>query len=192
MCNLKNNPRKAMQGFDQDAESLRQSLDIVTGRVVKYIMARGVTLSAAESCTGGMLSEYITSVPGASSVFAGGVVSYSEDVKMKVLGVKKATLDAFTVYSAETASEMSRGVMELTGTDAAAAVTGIAGPGGGTDDRPVGTVFVSVRYKNREKVKDLRLYEEYESLDRETIRLLTVRGALEMLEQLLVSESEGE
>ena len=192
MCNLKNIPRKAPQGFDQDAESLPQSLDIVAGRVVKYILARGVTLSTAESCTGGMLAECITSVPGASGAFAGGVVSYSEDVKMKVLGVKKETLDAYTVYSAETASEMSRGVMELMGTDAAAAVTGIAGPGGGTAERPVGTVFVSVRYKNREEVRDLRLYEEYEGLDRETIRMLTVRSALEMLEQLLVSESEGE
>ena len=192
MCNLKNIPRKAPQGFDQDAESLPQSLDIVAGRVVKYILARGVTLSTAESCTGGMLAECITSVPGASGAFAGGVVSYSEDVKMKVLGVKKETLDAYTVYSAETASEMSRGVMELMGTDAAAAVTGIAGPGGGTVDKPVGTVFVSVRYKNREEVRDLRLYEEYEGLDRGSIRMLTVRSALEMLEQLLVSESEGE
>ena len=192
MCNLKNIPRKAPQGFDQDAESLPESLDIVAGRVVKYILARGVTLSTAESCTGGMLAECITSVPGASGAFAGGVVSYSEDVKMKVLGVKKETLDAYTVYSAETASEMSRGVMELMGTDAAAAVTGIAGPGGGTAERPVGTVFVSVRYKNREEVRDLRLYEEYEGLDRGSIRMLTVRSALEMLEQLLVSESEGE
>ena len=192
MCNVKNNPREGRESFAQDAEMLSKSLDIVTDRVVKYIMARRVSLSTAESCTGGMLAERITSVPGASDIFAGGVVSYSEDVKKKVLGVKKETLEKHTVYSAQTASEMSRGVMELMGTDASAAVTGIAGPGGGTDDKPVGTVFVSVRYKNREEVRDLRLYEEYGSLDRETIRLLTVRSALEMLEQLLVSESEGE
>jgi PncC family amidohydrolase len=192
MCNLKNNPRNAPPDFAEDNKSVTEGLDIVTERVVKYIITSGVTLSTAESCTGGMIAERITSIAGASAVFAGGVVSYSEDIKERVLGVKRETLDRYTVYSAETASEMSRGVMELMRTDAAVAVTGLAGPGGGTEERPVGTVFVSVRYKNREEVRDLRLYEEYESLDRELIRLLTVRRALEMLEALLVSESEGE
>ncbi|SDB50746.1 nicotinamide-nucleotide amidase [Ruminococcaceae bacterium FB2012] len=192
MCNLKNNPENAPAVFAEDNKSVTEGLDIVTGRVVKYIITSGVTLSTAESCTGGMIAERITSIPGASGIFAGGVVSYSEDVKVNVLGVKRETLDKHTVYSAETASEMSRGVMDLMKTEAAIAVTGLAGPSGGTAERPVGTVFVSVRHKNREEVRDLRLYEEYESLDRELIRLLTVRRALEMLEGLLVSESEGE
>ena len=192
MCNLKNNPEKALAVFAEDNKSVTEGLDIVADRVVKYIITSGVTLSTAESCTGGMIAERITSIPGASAIFAGGVVSYSEDVKVNVLGVKPETLDKHTVYSAETASEMSRGVMELMKTEAAIAVTGLAGPAGGTAEKPVGTVFVSVRHKNREEVRDLRLYEEYESLDRELIRLLTVRRALEMLEGLLVSESEGE
>ena len=192
MCNLKNNLRSAPSEFAEDNKSVSEGLDIVAERVVKYIITSGVTLSTAESCTGGMIAERITSIAGASAVFAGGVVSYSEDVKERVLGVKRETLGKYTVYSAETASEMSRGVMELMKTEAAVAVTGIAGPGGGTEEKPVGTVFVSVRYKNREEVSDLRLYEEYESLDRELIRLLTVRRAFEMLEELLVSEREGE
>ena len=192
MCNLKNNPENAPAVFAEDNKSVTEGLDIVTDRVVKYIITSGVTLSTAESCTGGMIAERITSIPGASGIFAGGVVSYSEDVKVNVLGVKRETLDKHTVYSAETASEMSRGVMDLMKTEAAIAVTGLAGPSGGTAERPVGTVFVSVRHKNREEVRDLRLYEEYESLDRELIRLLTVRRALEMLEGLLMSESEGE
>ena len=192
MCNLKNNPKNVPSDFAEDNKSVTEGLDIVAERVVKYIITSGVTLSTAESCTGGMLAERITSIAGASAVFAGGVVSYSEDVKENVLGVKRETLDKHTVYSAEVASEMSRGVMELMTTEAAVAVTGIAGPSGGTKERPVGTVFVSVRYKDREEVKDLRLYEEYESLDRELIRLVTVRSALEMLEHLLVSEREGE
>ena len=192
MCNLKNNPENAPAVFAEDNKSVTEGLDIVTDRVVKYIITSGVTLSTAESCTGGMIAERITSIPGASGIFAGGVVSYSEDVKVNVLGVKRETLDKHTVYSAETASEMSRGVMDLMKTEAAIAVTGLAGPSGGTAERPVGTVLVSVRHKNREEVRDLRLYEEYESLDRELIRLLTVRRALEMLEGLLMSESEGE
>ena len=192
MCNLKNNPENVPAVFAEDNKSVTEGLDIVTDRVVKYIITSGVTLSTAESCTGGMIAERITSIPGASGIFAGGVVSYSEDVKVNVLGVKRETLDKHTVYSAETASEMSRGVMDLMKTEAAIAVTGLAGPSGGTAERPVGTVFVSVRHKNREEVRDLRLYEEYESLDRELIRLLTVRRALEMLEGLLMSESEGE
>lgn len=192
MCNLKNNPPEGADKFAQGAKSAAEGLDSVTERVVKYIITSGVTLSSAESCTGGMIAERITGIAGASAVFAGGVVSYSEDVKMKVLGVRRETLDAHTVYSAEAASEMSRGVRELMGTDAAVAVTGLAGPGGGTPEKPVGTVFVSVRYKDREEVRELRLYEEYESLDRELIRLLTVRRAFEMLEALLVNEREGE
>ena len=192
MCNLKNNPENAPAVFAEDNKSVTEGLDIVTDRVVKYIITSGVTLSTAESCTGGMIAERITSIPGASGIFAGGVVSYSEDVKVNVLGVKRETLDKHTVYSAETASEMSRGVMDLMKTEAAIAVTGLAGPAGGSAEKPVGTVFVSVRHKNREEVRDLRLYEEYESLDRELIRLLTVRRALEMLEGLLMSESEGE
>ena len=126
----------------------------------------------------------ITSVAGASKVFLGGVCSYTEQMKMNVLGVSESTLENYTVYSPQVASQMSLGVMRLTGSDASVGITGLAGPDGGTDDKPIGTVYVSVRYKNLETVKDLRLYDDYEKLDRTKIRTLTTIKALEMLREL--------
>ena len=193
MCNVKNNSETPPCNFAEDNKSVAKGLDIVAERVVKYIVTSRVTLSCAESCTGGLIAEKITGVPGASAVFAGGVVSYSEDVKENVLGVKRATLDKYSVYSAETASEMSAGVMRLMKTDAAVAVTGIAGPSGGSEDKPVGTVWVSVRVRDRENVRKLKLYEEICEPDRETVRLLTAKHALLMLEEMIAyaAESEG-
>jgi len=103
---------------------------------------------------------------------------------MNVLGVSESTLENYTVYSTQVASQMSLGVMRLTGSDASVGITGLAGPDGGTDDKPIGTVYVSVRYKNLETVKDLRLYDDYEKLDRTKIRTLTTIKALEMLREL--------
>ena len=190
MCNVKHNPGSPPGKFAQGDKTVTESIDIVTERVVKYMIARGVSFATAESCTGGLLAEKFTSVPGASAVFRGGVVSYTEDVKQRVLGVKESTLAEHTVYSPQVASEMSSGVMELMGSDASAGVTGIAGPSGGTKEKPVGTVYVSVRFKDSEAVSDLRLYEGYADTDRETIRLMTAQRTFEMLEKLL-KESEG-
>ncbi|MBR6102478.1 MAG: CinA family protein [Ruminococcus sp.] len=190
MCNVKNSDGLGSFKFAKDNKVVTKRLDIVTSRVVKYMIAKCISLSAAESCTGGLISQSVTSVPGASAVYHGGVCSYTEDVKREVLGVSGETLRKFSVYSPEVASEMSAGVMKLMRTDAAIGVTGIAGPAGGSDEKPVGTVFVSVRYKDRECVRDLALYKEYEQLDRESIRILSAAYALEMLEQLIKNESE--
>ena len=149
---------------------------------------KGLTLSTAESCTGGLVSESITSVAGASAVFKGGVCSYSEEVKQKVLGVSEDTLREFTVYSPQVASQMSEGVMRLMGTDAAIGITGIAGPDGGTDEKPVGTVYVSVRFGEKELVKDLALYKDYEELDRKKVRCLAAVRSLEMLLEIILKE----
>ncbi|MBR6046174.1 MAG: CinA family protein [Ruminococcus sp.] len=189
---MKKNGADGSCNFAKDNKMVTKRLDIVTDRVVKYMIAKHISLSAAESCTGGMISEKVTGVAGASAVYAGGVCSYSEDVKERVLGVSRETLDRFTVYSAETADEMSAGVMRLMRTDAAIGVTGIAGPGGGSEEKPVGTVYVSVRYKDKKTVRDLALYKEYEDPDREFIRIAASAEALEMLEQLLRgNESEA-
>ena len=190
MCNVKDNRVSGSSKFAKDNKLVTKRLDIVTERVVKYMIANGITLSAAESCTGGLISERVTSVAGASAIYKGGVCSYSEPVKMKVLGVRKDTLTRHTVYSPQVAEEMSEGVRRLRETDASIGVTGLAGPGGGTEDKPVGTVYVSVRYKAGHLVRDLALYKEYEELDREFIRIVTAAEALEMLESLLKSESE--
>ena len=111
---------------------------------------RGLCVAFAESCTGGLVCERLTAIPGSSEVAAGGVVSYSNDVKKRVLGVRKETLDTFGAVSVETAREMAKGVLEITGADVAVSVTGIAGPGGGSDDKPVGTVCFGVAYLGRE------------------------------------------
>lgn len=112
--------------------------------------AKGLTVATAESCTGGNIAHSLTLIPGASDAVAGGVVSYSNEVKMHVLGVKAETLEAHGAVSRETVIEMARGVMALTGADVAVATSGIAGPGGGTPDKPVGTVWIAARVGDKE------------------------------------------
>jgi PncC family amidohydrolase len=187
MCKVLTNKGVYFMYFHEDNKSVTESIDIVASNVVKYMTEQGLTLSAAESCTGGLVSASVTNVPGASKVFLGGAVTYTEELKMKLLGVKKQTLECFTVYSRQTAEEMSEGVKRLTGSDCSIAVTGIAGPDGGTADKPVGTVYVSVSCPNAAVTKNLMLYNEneYGKLDRGRIRELTVLRALELLSELL-------
>lgn len=161
-----------------------RSIDTITENVVKYMVREKLTMCTAESCTGGMISQSVTNVSGASGMFLGGVCSYTEEIKKKVLGVSEKTLERFTVYSEQVASEMSAGALKLFNADVAVAVTGLAGPSGGTEDKPVGTVYVSVRNHKDEIVRCFRFYEEYDKLTRRTIRLLTTVKALEMVIEL--------
>ena len=103
----------------------------------------GLTLSTAESCTGGGIAASIVSVSGASEYFKGGVVSYCNEIKERVLGVNPHTIEECNVVSAEVATEMCLGVMQLMHTDYAIAITGCAGPGGGTPQIPVGTIWIA-------------------------------------------------
>ena len=112
--------------------------------LVDYLLERKLTISCAESCTGGQIAAAITAVSGCSAVFPGGVCTYSEEMKIKMLGVKRETLDTYGVVSPQTALEMARGVRSLTGSDIAVATTGIAGPSGGTSEQPVGTVCLAI------------------------------------------------
>ncbi len=107
--------------------------------------ARGLTIATAESCTGGNIAHSLTLIPGASDVVAGGIVSYSNDVKMRLHGVSADTLAAHGAVSRETVVEMARGAMSQTGATVTIATSGIAGPGGGTPDKPVGTVWIAAR-----------------------------------------------
>lgn len=117
--------------------------------ILNFMNARGLTLSTAESCTGGYIAHLITQHPGCSSVYWGGAVTYAYELKESVLGVKPDTLTTFGAVSEETVKEMSKGAIEHFKTDYAIAVSGIAGPDGGTPDKPVGTVWISV--SSREK-----------------------------------------
>ncbi len=113
-------------------------------RLQDACLSRGIAVAAAESCTGGLVAHAITEVRGSSGYFAGGVVAYADATKRDVLGVPAAMLEAHGAVSAQVAVAMAEGVRTRLGTTIAVAVTGVAGPGGGTDAKPVGLVYVAV------------------------------------------------
>ena len=141
---------------------------------------RGLTLSVAESCTGGLLSKRITDLPGASDYYKGGVCSYSNEVKMKLLGVKKETLDAYGAVSSQTAEEMAAGVARALDTDIGVGITGIAGPGGATEDKPVGLVYISVYVQG-----ELLTKKTTNALGRDRVRNQAASTALDMIRRKL-------
>jgi PncC family amidohydrolase len=120
---------------------LNESLEVEIGKILKQ---RILQLGLAESCTGGLLGHRITNVAGSSEYFAGGVVTYSYEAKVTVLGVSWDTLNTFGAVSRETVLDMANGAKKLFGVDIAVSVSGIAGPGGGTPDKPVGTTWVGL------------------------------------------------
>jgi len=121
-----------------------QEIEEVVGLM---LLDRGMTLSAAESCTGGLIGDRLTNVPGSSRYFQGGVVAYGNDSKVDLLGVSPKTLEAHGAVSHRTVREMAQGIRRHFKTDLGLAVTGIAGPDGGTDDKPVGTVYIGLAAK---------------------------------------------
>lgn len=144
--------------------------------LVKLLKEKRLTLSCAESCTGGLVAKTVTDVSGCSSVFLGGVVSYANEVKERALGVKEETLVAFGAVSKETAVEMAEGVKRLCGSDIGISTTGIAGPDGGTEEKPVGTVYVGFSYKGVTDAFNLRLDK---NMSRDEIRRETVNKILQ-------------
>lgn len=144
--------------------------------VVDLLLANKLTLGCAESCTGGMLSARLINVPGISDVYKSGVITYSNKAKRKFLGVKKSTLQKHGAVSRQTAEEMVKGVCLNLKTDVAAAVTGIAGPGGGTEEKPVGLVYIACNVKG-----DITVVEYHFSGNREKIRESAVSAALALM-----------
>mgnify|MGYP002558454705 FL=1 len=121
-------------------------------RVVQGLRQQGLTIALAESCTGGLVAKRITDIAGASEVFGFGCVTYSNAAKQRLLGVSQETLERCTAVSEQTALEMARGVRALSGADIGLSVTGYAGPGGGTEEHPVGTVFIGLSWAGGERV----------------------------------------
>ncbi len=117
--------------------------------VGKMLIEKNISVSCAESCTGGLFSGALTNIPGISAVFERGIVTYSNRAKMEELGVSAGTLEKFGAVSPETAVEMADGLHKKTGSDLCVSVTGIAGPGGGTEDKPVGLAYIGIAYKGR-------------------------------------------
>ena len=114
----------------------------------ELLKAKNLSLSTAESCTGGGIAALITSVPGSSEYFNGGIVAYSNEIKKDLLHVSAETLEKHGAVSRETVTEMVKGAMKTLKTDCAVATSGIAGPGGGTQEKPVGTIWIAAAYKN--------------------------------------------
>ena len=120
--------------------------------VANMLLDKNITISCAESCTGGLFAGTLINTDGISKVFDRGIVTYSNEAKIKELGVKAETLDTFGAVSPETAAEMAEGIRVKTGTDMAVSVTGIAGPGGGSADKPVGLVYIGIAYDGKTDV----------------------------------------
>ncbi|HVZ47403.1 MAG TPA: competence/damage-inducible protein A [Gemmatimonadaceae bacterium] len=156
--------------------------DDLAAVVVADCLDRGFTIAVAESCTGGLLGGRITAVPGASQVFLGGVIAYANEVKATHLGVGDDTLLRFGAVSEETAREMASGARARFRVDVAAAITGVAGPGGGTPEKPVGTVCVAVDVRGA-----VRSARRVMVGDREEVRLRSTQWALDMVRRALVS-----
>lgn len=172
--------QKLKARFGMDIYSTDQETDLEKA-VVDLLLANELTVSTAESCTGGMLASRLINVPGVSECFKSGYITYSNKAKRQILGVKKSTLIKYGAVSENTAKEMARGAAAVSRADVTIAVTGIAGPDGGTQEKPVGLVYIACRICGRTIVKELKL-----SGNRSKIRETTVAQALILMRKCIL------
>lgn len=149
--------------------------------VGELLVNRNLSIAVAESCTGGMVTAALINYPGISKVLKEGFVTYTEESKVKRLGVKKDTLQKYTVVSQQVAEEMAEGVAKGSETDIGLSSTGIAGPGGGTKEQPVGLVYIGLYYKGKSISKKLNL-----SGDRQEVREKATKELLELLRDTIL------
>lgn len=149
-------------------------------RVIELLRGAGKSLAVAESCTGGILSAMLTNVPGSSEVFKGGIVSYANSVKSELLGVGSETLSGPGAVSPQCAVQMAKGARRACGSDVALALTGIAGPAGGSAEKPVGTVFIALADE-----LESRCYQLYFPAERDRVRRYAAAAALDLLRRKL-------
>jgi nicotinamide-nucleotide amidase len=196
--------RLSVGGLDGDeAESRLDALEAAIGPVVApwrfvaesgdlaeavavELRRLGLTLATAESCTGGLVAARITRHAGASDVFLGGIVSYANEVKVRQLGVSEEDLQSVGAVSEAVAVAMASGVTELLGSDTGIAITGVAGPGGGSEDKPVGTVWIAVAVEGKVEAVGDRF-----AGDRGTVRRQSTQAALALLYRRLVDMPAG-
>ncbi|MBR2352965.1 MAG: competence/damage-inducible protein A [Clostridia bacterium] len=153
-------------------------VDSLEEAAVRHLRSKGMTLATAESCTGGLCAKRVTDLAGCSDVFLGGCVTYANEAKTELLGVKKETLETYGAVSEETAREMARGVRLRLGASVGTATTGIAGPGGGTPEKPVGTVYVAISTEKGEVVRKLSLSA---MRSREYIRIVSANHVYDLI-----------
>jgi nicotinamide-nucleotide amidase len=153
-------------------------IDTLAEALVAELLTAGKTVSTAESCTGGWIAKAITDIPGSSACFAYGIVSYSNEAKTALLGVEPATLREHGAVSDATVRQMAGGVLETRGSDLAVAVSGIAGPGGGSADKPVGTVWFSFASRTPDGTRIETALHRLAG-DRESVRRQSVMLALD-------------
>jgi nicotinamide-nucleotide amidase len=175
-----------VEAVSQAAEIIRQKLgdaifsvgdETLAAALVRLLSERKQNLAIAESCTGGLLANEITNVPGASKVFVAGYVTYSNDEKIRALDVSRASIEKFGAVSEQVATEMAQGVRERTGATHGIATTGIAGPSGGSAEKPVGTAFVALSSENQ----PTRCEGFFFPSDRETFKQLVAQRAFDLL-----------
>lgn len=148
--------------------------------VGSLLTAQHKTIACAESCTGGLLTSRLTDIPGSSAYVMGSVVSYTNGIKERLVGVNPATIAAHTEISAETAGEMAEGIRRVIGTDLGVGITGIAGPGGGTAEKPVGLVYIAVT-----GCKGTKVQEHHFQGQRGEIKQKSAEAALQMIYEYL-------
>ena len=144
--------------------------------VISKLKRENLTLATAESCTGGLVGKCLTDIAGASAVYLGGVISYTNGVKRRLLGVEQSTLDVCTAVSRETAKEMARGAREVIKSDLGVSVTGLAGPDGDGTGRPVGLVYIAIDNGGFSFCKELHLEG-----DRASVREQAAQAVLQMI-----------
>ena len=149
-------------------------------QIVKKLQEKGYTITTAESCTGGLLAGRILNVSGASEVYMEGYITYANEAKERILGVKHETLETYGAVSKETAEEMAIGAARAAKADVTLSTTGIAGPGGGTVEKPVGLIYISCFLNGEVQVRELRLHGT-----REENRQDTVTETLKLLNDIL-------
>jgi nicotinamide-nucleotide amidase len=164
-----------------NGQMTNEPLEITVGRL---LLKHHLTLATAESCTGGLIGHRLTNVPGSSDYFLGGIIAYANEVKERVLSVSQQTLETRGAVSAETAIEMARGARRILDTDVAVSATGIAGPGGGTLDKPVGLVYIALAAPDFERVERFVWNQ-----DREGNKWESSEAALRLVLEYLRSQS---
>lgn len=175
---------RRLLGLAVYADRAEDTLEVVVGRLLDDA---GRTVVTAESCTGGWIGKRFTDVPGSSAYYLGGVVSYTDELKEQLLGVPAETLEAHGAVSEETCRAMARGARERFGADYALAVTGIAGPGGGSEEKPVGLVYVGVAGPDDAEGGDVEVRRVKFPGERDRVRRLTSQFALELLRRRVLA-----